>query len=94
MAAITKEDVLAALQGNSPHAMDLVCAWTEQQEKLVATSRDAIILNISRADLYVAAGDREGAIDCLNDALYQARQEGENLLCKQIEERIVDIVMG
>jgi hypothetical protein len=91
MAAIKKDDVLVALRSKSPRAMELVNTWTKQQEALVVTSKDAIVLNLSRADLYVAAGDLKGALECLQDALYQAVQEGEDLLCKQIKGEIAKL---
>jgi hypothetical protein len=91
VAVINKEDVLAALRSNDPGAKELVDAWTRQQEALVVTSKDTIVLNFSRADLYVTAGDLEGALECLKDALYQARQEGEDLLYEQIKKKLAEL---
>jgi hypothetical protein len=56
------------------------------------TSRAAIVFNIERADLYVAAGDFEGAVDCLEDASTQAVQEDEMGLLKQISDKIGQLI--
>jgi hypothetical protein len=91
---IEKGKVLEMLRTNGfdhPETRELVIKWTEQQEALVVTSRDAIVLNIERTDLYLAAGDKDGAIECLEDALTQADQENEKELQDQIVEKIKQI---
>ncbi len=79
---------------NDPAVMELVQAWTTQQEEQV-TSEDTpaatIRLNIERADLYIAAGDKQGALEVLDDARFQAQQESEDDLYRAIEERMSEI---
>ncbi len=70
---------------------EVILKWTEQKEKEVVTSRDAILLNIERTDLYLAGGDTEGAIENLEDALTQADQENEIELQDQIITKIKEI---
>lgn len=88
---IEKEVVLEMLKINGfGHAetMTKVIEWTKQQEALVTTSREGILLNISRVDLYLAAGDKDGAFECLEDALTQADQEGEIELQDEIINKL------
>ena len=54
---------------DSPEAMQLILDWTKNREGRVQTPNDQIEFEIDRADLYIAAGDVEGAIECLEDAL-------------------------
>lgn len=97
-AEITKAQVWEALRTKgleAPGVRELVEQWTIQQEQLVAkgTSRDAIILNINRADLYIAVGDKTGALECLEDARRQAFQENESELIETIEDKMAGIEM-
>lgn len=94
---IEKEKVLEMLRTNGfkhSETRDMVIRWTEQQEALVEkenTSRAGIVFNIERADLYTAAGDIDGALDCLEDARLQAHQENEEELYNQIMRKMADI---
>lgn len=94
---IEKQRVLEALRAKGledPETKALVIKWTEEQEEIVArenTPRATIVFNIERADLYLAAGDVEGELECLEDALYQAEQEGETELALQIAKKIEEI---
>jgi len=91
---IEKEKVLEMLKTkgvDDPETKTLVLQWTKEREAVVAkenTSRAAIVFNIERSDLYVAANDIEGAIECLESALTQAEQENEEKLRKEILEKI------
>ena len=91
---IEKEKVLEMLKTKGvedPETKALVLEWTKEREAVVAkenTSRAAIVFNIERSDLYVAANDIEGAIECLESALTQAEQENEEKLRKEILEKI------
>ena len=55
--------------------MDLVIQWTEQQEALADTAEKRVRFELQRADLYIAAGDFEGALQCCDDAFVQIQQE-------------------
>ncbi|MDP3947360.1 MAG: hypothetical protein Q8Q41_01560 [bacterium] len=94
---IEKEKVLEMLRANGFEHLetrDLVIKWTEQQEALVAkenTGRAAIVFNIERSDLYLAVGDKDGAIKCLEDARAQAHQENEGELYDQIMKKMDEI---
>lgn len=94
---VGKEKVLEMLLANGtddPETRELVIRWTEQQEALVAkenTSRAAIVFNVERADLYVAAGDINEALECLEDARTQAHQENEAELYVQIMKKMDDL---
>ena len=91
---IKKEKVLEMLRTNGPdhpETRELVMRWTVQREIEVRkenTSRATIIFNIERSDLYIAGGDKNGAIECLEDALTQAVHENEKGLEKQIMKKL------
>jgi translation elongation factor EF-1beta len=92
---IEKQKVLDMLRMNGfghPETKELVVEWTKQKEAEVEQSenpnRESIIFNIERTDLYIAVGDKEGAIECLEDALTQADQENEVELQNQILEKL------
>ncbi len=80
---IKKEDVEAALKANGfghPETMELVIKWTEQREEevknentLAATMR----LNVERADLLLAAEQKEDALREYEDLLEEADRRGE-----------------
>ncbi len=97
---IEKQEVLNMLREkglDGPEVRKLVMDWTIQQEALVekeGTSRASIMFNIGRSDLYIATGDINGAIGCLEDALVQAHQENEIELRHEIIERMKEIVKG
>lgn len=91
---IEKGKVLEMLRANGfehPETREMVIKWTEQQEALVEkenTSRAGILFNIDRADLYVAVGDTNGALECLEDARMQAHQENEEEIYNQIMKKM------
>jgi hypothetical protein len=93
---IEKETVLEMLRTHGledPETMALVMKWTEQLEaSRDGSSRSTILNNIERADLYVAARDKDGAIECLEDARREAVQENEADLVVQIEAKIDELV--
>lgn len=76
---ITKIDVFNILKekGNGPEFIAAVTEWTIQTEKLVKSSKDAIVLNIERVDFYVAIGDIDQSLLTLDEALLQAEQENQ-----------------
>jgi hypothetical protein len=97
---IEKGKILEMLKANGsehPETKALVIKWTEQQEALVNkenTNRAAIIFNIERSDLYIAAGDIAGALECLEDARLQAHQENETELYDQIMKKMDEMEAG
>ena len=94
---LEKKTVLEMLKANGfdhPETKELVMKWIEQREREVEienTSRAAIVFNIERTDLYIAMGDREGAIQNLEDALGQADSEDEKELQEEIIAKIKEI---
>ena len=72
---------------DDPEVKEFVLKWTTQQETLATeagTARASITFNISRSELYLAVGDKDGALQALEDARVQAHQEGEIELYNQI----------
>ncbi len=94
---IKKTDVIESIKSNgvsSPETLAMIIAWTLQEEVRVSrenTSRAATVFNIERADLYMAAGDTEGALECLEDARVQAHNENETELYQQILTKMDEV---
>ncbi len=84
-------ELLRAKGLEDPEANAAVMQWTAQREEEVMqenTSRAAIVFNVERADLYIAAGDTEGALDCLWDARTQALQENDAEMAALINAKL------
>ncbi|MCC7160139.1 hypothetical protein IT399_00200 [Candidatus Nomurabacteria bacterium] len=94
---IQKNEVLELLKTKgieNPEVKKLVVQWTIQQEEFATqegTTTAFINFNIDRADLYLAIGDIEGALDALDDARRQAYQENEIEIYGQIMARMREI---
>ena len=69
-------------------AKKLFMSWTLQREQETdkSTSRDRIIFNMERAEMYLAIGNNEDALDALDDARRQALQHNETDLYNKIME--------
>ena len=94
---IEKSEVIELLKTRGfedPEVKEFVTQWTLQREALVnqeSTATASITLNMDRADLYVAIGDIEGALEALEDARLQAHQENETELYNQIMAKMDEI---
>lgn len=94
---IKKSEVLDMLRMNGfEHAETraMVMKWTEQQEVLVTkenTRRASILFTIERTDLYLAGGDKDGALECLEDARAQAHYENDGELYLQIMKKMDEV---
>ncbi len=88
---ISREEVFDMLQKGheDPKARDLAIEWTKQEEKNVTNSHGSIILNAKRAGLYVMAG--KDPRPALEDARYQAVQEGETGLQDEIDGQLAQL---
>lgn len=94
---IKKSEVIELLKTRGledQEVKELVTQWTIQREALATeegTAIASIIFNMDRADLYVAIGDIEGALEALEDARLQAHQENEMELYNQIMIKMDEI---
>ena len=94
---IEKAKVLELLRVNGyehPETKEAVTKWTEQQEAIVTkenTGHARIAFEIERADLYLATGDTDGALECLEDARVQAHYENEDELYDQIMKKMDEV---
>jgi hypothetical protein len=97
---IETEELLSTIRANGlkdPETMRMVQEWTAWQQELVDrvnTSQATMMFNILRADVYLAAGDVGGAWECLEEARFQAQQEGEDTLYKMIMQKMDKIESG
>lgn len=64
--------------------LDSMQVWAE---KGIGNKR-RIILEVHRADFYMAMGDKDGALDCLDAAALQAMGEGYREIFDEIEDAI------
>jgi len=91
---IEKEEVLAAIRAKGiedPEVKALILQWTKEREderNRAQSARVVVQFEIDRADLYIAAGDIEGAIESLERASELAYGEREMDLRDTIEEKI------
>lgn len=77
-----------------PETMALVIKWTQEQEEKAeanGTPEARIDFEINRVDLYLAVGDTEGALGCLEDARIIALNEYNDELREQIEKKMDEI---
>lgn len=73
--------------------------WIKQQEALILkenvsgmdNNRADIIFDMERSDLYVAAGDIDGALDLLDGARQRALQGNEKEIYGQIMKKMDEI---
>lgn len=61
--------------GFTPEVKGLYGRWLDQEQALVKTSADSARLNIIMADVYLATGDAEGALESLEQTIDQVGQE-------------------
>lgn len=94
---IETEELLKRLRSTGPEDPEtkaLVMQWTLEQEELVRrvnTSKATLMFNILRSDVYLAAGDSDGALECLEEARVQAYQENETTLYSMIMQKMDQI---
>ncbi len=87
-------DRLRVTGPEDPETMRIVIAWTLQQEELVRrvnTSKATTMFNILRSDVYLAAGDKAGALECLEEARMEAYQQDEETLYNMIIQKMDEI---
>ncbi len=87
-------EAVKLLGPGNPENRRLVTEWTVREEEAVRRNtereplaRASIRFNIQRAELYFAAGNIDGAIDCLYDAIDQAANEGHDDLRQEAQMR-------
>ena len=94
---IDHSEVIEALKAkgpDDPEVKQLVIKWTEQQESIIAEDFKAnsrIIFELRRSEIYIAAGDPEYALECLQDALTQAVGEGEVELEQETRKKMFQL---
>jgi hypothetical protein len=53
-------------------------------------TRRMVIVSFAKYDFYISAKDMDGALECADDALFMAEQEGHLDLTEKIEKRMAD----
>ncbi len=85
----SKSEILESLRnsGRTAENIELVTRWVSENEKLVKTPRDTVLLNISMLDFYEADGDEVETWEAVKEAYANARRENEDDLVEQLLER-------
>lgn len=67
-------------------------AWTDESglERMVRNRR-MVIMNFETYQFYVASGDTDGAMESIEDAIYQAGQEGFDDMIPEMEKKLGEI---
>ncbi len=92
---------MEALRGDngqiSPETMRLVEAWTIQREAEIerdSANASRATFEGERAELYLAMGDSNEALECLKQALYIARQERNKDIYEQTVKKADELGLG
>ncbi len=94
---MNRQEVIESIEKNGVEAsMELIGKWCDKAEKWAEedplnrtqVTRRMIIVNFAKYDFYLAARDVEGALECINDAIFMAEQEGYLDLKENIEKRM------
>ncbi len=97
MMEMHRQQVIESIGVNGVEAsMELIGKWCDKAEKWAEedplnrtqVTRRMVIVNFSKYDFYKAAKDDEGAIECAEDAIFMAEQEGHLDLKAHIESKL------
>jgi hypothetical protein len=101
MLEMNRQQVIESIEKNGVEAsMELIGKWCDKAEKWAEedpmnrtqVTRRMVIINFAKYDFYISAKDTDGALECANDALFMAEQEGYFDLKKKIEKRISEAI--
>lgn len=97
MLEMNRQQVIESIEKNGAEAsMELIGKWCDKVEKWAEedplnrtqVTRRMVIVNFAKYDFYLAARDVEGALECIDDAIFMAEQEGHLDLKEKIERRL------
>lgn len=85
MLEMNRQQVIESIKMNGVEvSMELISRWCDKAEKWIEedsmnrtqVTRRMVIVNFAKYDFYLAAKDQEGALECAEDAIFMAEQEG------------------
>ena len=94
MMEMQRQQVIESIGTNGVEAsMELIGKWCDKAEKWAEeyplnrnqVIRRMVIINFAKYDFYITAKDEDGALECAEDAIFMAEQEG----CVDIKEMII-----
>lgn len=96
---MNRQQVIESIEKSGVGAsMELIGKWCDKAEKWTEedpmnrtqVTRRMVIVNFAKYDFYLAARDTEGCLECIDDAMFMAEQEGHLDLKEKIEKRMSD----
>lgn len=89
---ISKQLVLESIRNNGIEgSAEVIGDWCDKAEKWAnedPSKRRMIIISFAKYDFYIVENDFDGADECVDEAIYMARQEGYTDLELYIESKI------
>ena len=89
---ISKQLVLESIRNNGIEgSVEMLGGWCDKAEKWAeedSSKRRMVIINFAKYDFYIAANNNEEALECAEDAMYMANQEGYSDLESYIKSKI------
>lgn len=85
MLEMNRQQVIESIEKNGLEAsMELISKWCDKAEKWAEedplnrtqVTRRMVIVNFAKYDFYISAKDTDGALECADDAIFMAEQEG------------------
>jgi hypothetical protein len=99
MLEMNRQQVIESIEKNGVEAsMEIIGKWCDKAEKWAEedpmnrtqVTRRMVLVNFAKYDFYIAAKDIDGALECAEDALFMAEQEGHIDLKEKIEKRMIE----
>lgn len=99
MLEMNRQQIIESIEKNGVEAsVELIGKWCDKAEKWAEedpmnrtqVTRRMVIVNFAKYDFYISAKDTGGALECAEDALFMAEQEGYLDLIEKIEKRMKD----
>lgn len=86
----TKEVIIERIrsEGKTEDVILLIKTWYEAMRKSENSGLDTARTQVELADFYIELGDIEDAVQTLNDAMYMAKQEGDQDLYLFAESKL------
>ena len=99
MLEMNRQQVIDSIEKNGVEAsVELIGKWCDKTEKWAEEdpmnrtqlTRRMVIVNFAKFDFYISAKDTDGVLECADDALFMAEQEGHLDLKEKIEKRMTE----
>lgn len=98
---MNRQQVIESIEKSGVEAsMELIGKWCDKAESWAEedpmnrsqVTRRMVIVNFAKYDFYISAKDADGALECAEDAMFMAEQEGHLDLIEKMERRMAEAV--